>query len=343
MKATLIESHGGLDRLLYQEVALPQIGPTDVLVETKTCGLNHLDLFVRKGELPVPIPLPRILGLEVTGIVTQVGSRVNEFREGDRVAALCRVGCEKCEYCLRNQENLCLKSRSLGMTLDGGYAEFVSVPSKNLVRIPECLSFLEVSGAPLSGLTAWHMLMSRAALRPKESVLIMAGGSSIGSFAIQIAKALGCRVFTTVGRDEKIEKAYRLGADFVIQRKKQNVLQEIRQLTEKRGVDLVFEHVGQATWDQSIDCLSRNGRIVTCGAFTGSEVSLDLWKLFSKQISIIGSYYGTNQELHDLFQFMEEQKVFTIIDSVFPLNASREAQAVLENEQHFGKVVLEVH
>lgn len=342
MKAILIESHGGPEKLLYKEVSLPTIGPEEVLVRVRTCGLNHVDLFVREGKLPVSITLPRIPGMEITGEVAETGDGVKDFQKGDRVVVMSRMGCLVCEYCKAGEENLCAKSRSIGMNVDGGYAEYVAAPARNLVAIPAGVSFNQAAGASLSALTAWHMLITRAGLKRGDDVLVLAGGSSVGSFAIQIAKGHGARVFTTVGSEEKGERAMKLGADAVILHRKQDIAEEVKRLTGKRGVDIVFEHVGERTWEKSIASLARNGRLVTCGAHTGKNGSLDIWKLFSKQLSVIGAYYGTKSELVEVLRFMGEGRMSTVIHASFPLHASREAHEVLENRKNFGKVILEV-
>lgn len=340
MKAALIESHGGPEKLVVKEVASPTCSPDGLLIQVNTCGINHLDLLVRSGKLPFSIELPRILGLEITGEIMELGDNVKGFKKGDRVTALSRIACGHCDYCRLGDENLCLHAKSLGVTLDGGYAQVVCIPAKNAIKLPENVSNLEASGAALSGLSAWHMLMTQAKIRAGERVLVVSGGSSVGTFAIQLAKAHGCSVFASVGSDHKIEKAYEIGADHVIQHEKQSTSKIIKDLTKQRGVDVVIEVVGAATWQESIESLSRNGRLVTCGAHTGSRVEVNLWKLFSKQISILGAYYGNRGELQSLLAWIADKKIKTVVHEKLPLEACKEGHRILEERKNFGKIIL---
>ena len=340
MKAVLFHEHGGADRLRLEEVPDPSPGPREAVVRVKACGLNRLDLFVREGKLPIPIPLPHILGAEMAGEVLSLGPEADGFAKGDRVAVLCRIGCGRCEFCRAGEVNLCLESHSLGIDLPGGYAELAAVPVSNLLLLPEGVSYLDAGGASLSALTAWHMLVGRAKVRPGEVVLILAAGSGVGSAAVQIAKALGARVIATAGGEEKAERARALGADEVIDHRAKDLLKEVRRLTERRGVDVVFEHIGAETFSRSLEALARNGRLVTCGAHTGSRVEIDLWRLFAKQISIIGSYYGTRQELQEVLGMMALGRLRTIVHETYPLSGAADAHRLMEARGQFGKLIL---
>ncbi len=340
MKAVLLEEHGGADRLKLEEVPDLSPGPREAVVRVKACGLNHLDLFVREGKLPIPIPLPHILGSEMAGEVLAVGPEVEGFAEGDRVAVLSRIGCGSCEFCKTGKANICLDSHSLGIDLPGGYAEQVAVPASNLLPLPEGVSYVDAGGASLSALTAWHMLVGRAKIRPGEVVLILAAGSGIGSAAVQIAKALGAEVIATAGGEEKSAKAKALGADEVIDHRAKDIAKEARRLTDRRGVDVVFEHIGADTFGKSLEALSRNGRLVICGAHTGSRVEIDLWRLFAKQISIIGSYYGTREELQEVLMMMALGQLRTVVHKTYPLSGAAEAQRLMEARGQFGKLIL---
>jgi NADPH:quinone reductase-like Zn-dependent oxidoreductase len=226
--------------------------------------------------------------------------------------------------------------------IDGGCAEFVRAPEVNCLPYPENLSFEEAASIPLVFQTAWHMLLARAELQPGEDVLILGAGSGVGSAAIQVAKFFGARVIATAGTDEKLQKAKQLGADHLINHKTQKIREEVRRVTSKRGVDVVFEHVGTATWDDSFASLAPGGRLVTCGATTGYDAKVDLRFLFSRQLSLLGSYMGTKSELHSVMRLVASGRFKPIVDRIFPLAACAEAHAYLESGSQFGKVVLTV-
>ncbi len=279
MKAVLFDQHGGPEVLKYTDAPDPIIRPNEVLVRVRACALNHLDLWVRRGNPNIPIP---------------------------------------------------------------GCAELVHAPEVNCMPYPENLTFEEAASIPLVFQTAWHMLLSRAELQPGEDVLILGAGSGVGSAAIQVAKFFGARVIATAGNDEKLQKAKQLGADFLINHKTQKIHEEVRSITNKRGVDVVFEHVGTATWDGSFASLATGGRLVTCGATTGFDAKVDLRFLFSRQLSLLGSYMGTKSELHSVMRLVASGRFKPTVDRVFPLAEAAAAHAYLESGAQFGKVVLAV-
>jgi len=342
MKAIVFERHGPPDALKYIEVPQPAIKPNEVLVRVKACALNHLDIWVRLGLPGVPIPLPHIPGSDVAGEIAQVGSEVTSVRVGQKVVLAPGVTCGKCPACVSGLDNRCRHFTNLGYMIDGGCAEFVRVPEVNCLPYPENLSFEEAAAVPLVFQTAWHMLVGRAQLQPGEDVLILGASSGVGSAAIQIAKFFGARVIATAGTDEKLQKAKRLGADHGINHKSQKIREEVRRITNKRGVDVVFEHVGTATWDESIASLAPSGRLVTCGATTGFDARIDLRFLFSRQLSLLGSYMGTKSELHTVLKLVAAGRLKPIVDRVFPLAQAAAAHAYLESSSQFGKVVLRV-
>jgi NADPH:quinone reductase-like Zn-dependent oxidoreductase len=311
-------------------------------VRVKACALNHLDLWVRRGLPGVAIPLPHIPGSDVAGEIAQVGSDVTSVRVGQKVVVAPGVTCGKCPACVSGLDNRCRHFTNLGYMIDGGCAEFVRVPEVNCLPYPENLSFEEAAAVPLVFQTAWHMLVGRAQLQPGEDVLILGAGSGVGSAAIQIAKFFGARVIATAGTDEKLQKAKQLGADHGINHKSQKIREEVRRITNKRGVDVVFEHVGTATWDESIASLAPSGRLVTCGATTGFDAKIDLRFLFSRQLSLLGSYMGTKSELHTVMKLVAAGRLKPIVDRVFPLPQAAAAHAYLESSSQFGKVVLRV-
>ena len=342
MKAIVFEKHGGPDVLRYTDAPDPAINPNEVLVRVKACALNHLDLWVRRGLPGVAIPLPHIPGSDVAGEVVEVGSGVTTVRAGQRVVLAPGVTCGKCPACISGNDNRCRSFTNLGYAIDGGCAEFVKVPEVNCLPYPENLSFAEAASIPLVFQTAWHMLLVRAELQPGEDVLILGGGSGVGIAAIQIAKFFGARVIATAGTPEKMAKATELGADYVVNHKTQRIRDEVRRITNKRGVDVVFEHVGTATWDDSLASLAYAGRLVTCGATTGYDAKLDLRVLFAKQLSLLGSYMGTKSDLHSVMRLVATGRFRPIVDRVFPLEEAAAAHEYLESGAQFGKVVLTV-
>jgi NADPH:quinone reductase-like Zn-dependent oxidoreductase len=342
MKAVIFSQHGGPEVLRYTDVAEPTIGSNDVLVRVRACALNHLDIWVRKGMPGVTIPLPHIGGCDIAGEVAKIGGDVSNVHVGERVMLAPGVGCGHCEQCLSGKDNQCRKYTLLGYIYDGGYAEYVKAPAVNALPMPATLSFEEAAAVPLVFLTAWHMLITRAQLKPSEDVLILGAGSGVGSAAIQIAKLTGARVIATAGSEAKLAKAKELGADELILHSKQNLADEIKRITNRRGVDVVFEHVGQATWEQSIRSMAIGGRLVTCGATTGYEGKIDIRYLFSRNISILGTYMGGKAELFDVIELVRQGKLKPVVDSVLPLEEAAAAQERLENREQFGKIVLKV-
>ena len=342
MKAILFRQHGGPEVLQYVDVPEPEPRPNEVLVRVRACALNHLDLWVRGGLPNVPIPLPHIPGSDVAGEIAKIGTEVTTVRVGQKVVLAPGVTCGKCPACISGRDNLCRQFTNLGYMIDGGCAEFVRTPEVNCLPYPENLSFEEAAAVPLVFQTAWHMLVDRAQLRPGEDVLILGAGSGVGSAAIQIAKFFGARVITTAGSDAKLEKARELGADHVINHKSQKIRDEVRRITNKRGVDVVFEHVGTATWDDSLASLALAGRLVTCGSTTGYDAKLDLRFLFSRQLSLLGSYMGAKSELHTIMKLVAAGRLKPVVDRIFPLADATAAHTYLESGQQFGKVVLRV-
>ena len=342
MKAIVFHQHGGPDVLNYEDAPEPALRANDILVRVKACALNHLDLWVRQGLPNVPIPLPHIPGSDIAGEVAKIGADVTNIRVGQKTVLAPLVSCGKCPACLAGLDNHCRQATNLGYMIDGGCAEFVRAPEVNCLAYPENLKWEEAASIPLVFQTAWHMLITRAELQPSEDVLVLGAGSGVGSAAIQIAKFFGARVITTSGSEEKLAKAKELGADHVINHKTQKIRDEVRRITNKRGVDVVFEHVGTATWEDSLASLAPAGRLVTCGATTGYDAKVDLRFLFSRQLSLLGSYMGTKSELHTVMKLVATGKLKPVVDCVFPLAEAASAHAYLESGSQFGKVVLQV-
>jgi NADPH:quinone reductase-like Zn-dependent oxidoreductase len=342
MKAVTFAQHGGPDVLRYMEVTAPVNAPDEVLVRVHACALNHLDLWVRGGLPGISIPLPHILGSDISGEVAKVGANVAQVRLGQKVLLSPGISCGHCPQCLAGNHSACREYTLFGYMVDGGYAEYVRAPAVNVLPMPQNLSYVEAAAVPLVFLTAWHMLITRARLKPAEEVLILGAGSGVGSAAIQIAKLTGARVIATAGSEEKLAKAKELGADETILHSKQDIAAEVKRLTNRRGVDVVFEHVGQATWEQSLRSLAVGGRLVTCGATTGWEGKIDIRFLFTRQLSILGSYMGGKAELFPVLELIGRGLLKPVIDTTMPLAQAAEAHRRLEHRDQFGKIVLEV-
>jgi len=342
MKAMIFSEHGGPEVLRYTDVSDPQIGAGEVLVRVRACALNHLDLWVRRGLPGITIPMPHILGSDISGEVARVGSSVTNVKVGERVLLNPGISCGHCLHCLRGNDNFCREYTLFGYKVDGGYSEYVAAPAVNVVPMPTNLTFEEAAAVPLVFLTAWHMLITRARLQPGETVLVLAAGSGVGSAAIQIAKSTGARVIATAGSELKLQKAKELGADEVLLHTIPNFSRDVKRLTERRGVDVVVEHVGDATWHESLASLAVGGRLVTCGATTGYEGKIDLRYLFSRHISILGSYMGGKAELFSVLDLLARDLVKPVIDTIMPLPSAAEAHARLEKREQFGKIVLKV-
>lgn len=340
MKAVLFREHGGPEKLEYAEVPDPEISPDEVLVRVKACSLNHLDILIREGIPAYKTRLPHISGCDVAGEVVALGENVEGLEEGTRVVVSPGISCFECDYCLSGHDNLCQSYTILGAGVDGGYAELVKTRSINVIPISDHLSFEEAAAFPLTFLTAWHMLVTRCGLHAGQDVLVLAAGSGVGSAAVQIAKLSGARVIATAGSDEKCQKAKELGADEVINHTQEDFSRKARALTSGRGVDVVFEHIGPETWSKSITSLAKNGKLVTCGATSGSEAKLDLRYVYSRQLSILGSMMGCRSELLTLLRLVGSKKLKPIIDSSFPLPEARRAQEMMLQRKQFGKILL---
>jgi NADPH:quinone reductase-like Zn-dependent oxidoreductase len=342
MKAIVYAEHGGPEILRYTDVAEPVIGAGEVLVRVRACALNHLDLWLRQGIPSLKIPLPHIPGSDIAGEVARVGDGVTNVKAGERVMLQPGISCGQCEKCVAGDDNLCKSYRIFGEMVDGGCAEYVKAPAVNCVPIPEGVSFEAAAAFPLVSLTAWHMLIARAKLQPAETVLVLAAGSGVGSAAIQIAKASGARVIATAGSDAKLARARELGADEVINHSTEKIATEVKRLTGRRGVDVVFEHVGEATWNESIRSLVPGGRLVTCGATTGYNGAIDIRYLFTRQVSLLGSFMGSKADLLAAVEFLKRGLLKPVIDLVLPLEKCAEAHRRLEHSEQFGKIVLSV-
>jgi NADPH:quinone reductase-like Zn-dependent oxidoreductase len=340
MKAILVREHGGVEKLEMAEVAEPAAGPGEAIIRVRAVALNHLDIWLRRGVPGHKFPLPMIPGSEVSGVIESVDNP--RWKAGDEVIVAPGYSCGLCAACLSGNDPLCRHSGIFGETVNGGASERMAVPVRNLIRKPPALSFAEAAALPLDMLTAWHMLVARAQLRPGETVLVQAGGSGVGSAAIQIARLWGATVYATAGTAEKASRAKALGADETIIHTQVDFLDEVRRLTGKRGVDVVVEHVGGETFERSLRALAKGGRLVTCGSTSGAEVTINLRLIFFKLLSIMGSTMGSLAELHEVMKFVEAGRLRPVIDRILPLSEVAEGHRILEAREAFGKIVFSV-
>lgn len=342
MKAAYITDHGGPE--VVQVGTLPDKvpGPGLVRVRVKAAALNHLDLFVRGGIPGIKLTFPHIPGSDGAGVVDAVGEGVTAWKPGDEVVLNAGVSCGSCEFCRKGEDSLCVTFHLLGEHIDGTFAEWFVAKPENLARKPEHLSWDEAAAFPLTFLTAWRMIVSKARILPGETMLVVGIGGGVALASLQIAKAMGLTVFVTSGSEEKLAKAKKLGADAGILHGRDDMSREIRRITGKRGVDVVVDSVGKATWKSSIACAARGGRLVTCGGTTGTAPEEDIARIFWNQLSIFGSTMATQREFAQVVAFVKATGIKPVVDRVFTLDEARAAQEYLEGKQQFGKVVVTV-
>ncbi len=346
MRACVLTAAGGIEHLQIADVPdAPAPGAGEVRIAVRAAALNHLDLFVLQGLPGVDYRFPHVVGADGAGVVESVGAGVTTLRPGDRVLLNPGISDGTCEFCRAGEESLCVSYRLLGEHLPGTMAELATVPERNCARVPDLLpplSWAEAAAFSLVTLTAWRMLVTRARVRAGETVLVWGIGGGVSLTALRLAKLLGARVFATSSSDAKLEEARRHGADVTLNHRTQKVGHEVRALTGKRGVDVVVDNVGAATWDESLRCLARGGRLVTCGATGGPKVSLDLRRLFWHHWSILGSTMGNAAEYAEIVRRLGAGQLRPIVDRVYLLERAREAYARLEAGERMGKVVVEV-
>jgi NADPH:quinone reductase-like Zn-dependent oxidoreductase len=344
IKAMLLDEHGGPEVLRLGELPAPRPVPGQVVVRVHACALNRLDIWVRNGLPNLRLEYPHVLGSDIAGTVLTVGEGVDESLVGREIVLNPGLSCGRCEHCLAGWDNLCPRYRILGENTRGGYAEQIAVPATNLVDKPKQLSMIEAAAFPLTFLTAWQMLVVRAQIQAGETVLMHAAGSGVSSAGLQIAKLHGARVIALASTDAKLAKARELGADACVRSSDEDWPKQVRALdgVGRRGVDVVFEHVGQATWEHSIKLCRKGGRVVTCGASSGWDARTDLRHVFFRQIQILGSTMGSKANMFRIAKLLDDGKLRPIVDRVFPLAEAAEAHRYLDRREQFGKVVLEV-
>jgi NADPH:quinone reductase-like Zn-dependent oxidoreductase len=337
MRAVYIEEHGGTEKLIYGELPDPTPDYNEVLVRVRACGVNYVDLWVRRGLPFLRISFPFILGQEVVGELVKVGPGTQSMALGTRVVLHPGISCGRCERCLSGLDHHCVEYKLLGKNLPGGYGELVKVPAVNLVPLPDEISWEAAACIPSVFTTAWNMVFEQARLQPGEWILIHAGGSGVGSAAIQLARLTGANIITTAGTQEKLDKAKALGAQYLINYNEKDFLHEVRRITRKRGVD---EHIGEDVWERSLLSLAIGGRLVTCGATSGYQVKTDLRHVFFRHLRIFGATSSSKASIFKIIRLVQERKLRPMPERLLPVNQAKEAHRLLEQRRQFGKVVL---
>lgn len=340
MKAVQFHEFGHSDVLRVEEIDDPKPGPGEVLIRNRATALNHLDIDVREGISRFPVAFPHILGVEVAGEIVEVGAGVTGWAAGDRVNPYIIGTCGECRFCRSGRETLCLASGFISFSTGGGYAEMLACPVGQLIRIPDAVSFEDAAALQVAFGTAWHMLFTRARLGPGETVLINSVGSGIGSAAVQLARWAGARVIGNASSDAKLDRARELGMDEGINHRTENVAERVLELTDGAGVEVVFEHVGGDLFQQGLDSLSKDGRLVTCGAHAGEVVPFDIIPFFRSQKQIIGSFVYNRLEVEKCFDLLSRGLIEPLVHSTFPLEQAAEAMDMMERREHFGKILL---
>jgi NADPH:quinone reductase-like Zn-dependent oxidoreductase len=343
MKAIVFEKHGGTEVLQLKDVSIPDISPNEVLVQIKATALNHNEIWARRGMPLKDVIFPHISGTDAAGVVEAIGSEVMDVRVGDKVVVNGAFSCGACPDCVRGDIYFCSHFRIWGFEtgpLDGGQAEYAKVPAANVVPKPENLTWEEAASLPTVLVSAWRMLVTRAKIRPGDFVLVLGAAGGLGCMAVQICKVFGARAIAIAGSDERLDLALQLGAEFGINRKRQRIIREVTKITDRRGVDIVFEHVGGESWETSIKALKWGGTIVVCGATAGFRVQTDLRFLWNKQQNYLGSHTGTTAELVDALQFVQSGIIKPVVMEVFPLQDVARGHEILESDAALGKIVL---
>ena len=340
MKAVVFSQHGGPEVLHYTDVPDPKPGPGEVLIEVKATSINHIDIFLRRGMPGIQVKMPKIVGSDAAGVVRELGAGVSGLKTGQRVTINPGIACGHCEFCAAGFGSQCTSWAMVGENRDGAYAELVVVPAHIALPIPDSMSFEDAAATPLVFLTAWSMMVGKGRIQPGEDVLILGAGAGVGTAAIQIAKMVGCRVFVTASSDEKLQRAKELGADFLIDYSKDEFDKTIRDLTNRRGVDIVVDYIGADTWVRSLRSARRGGRVLTCGATTGFAPQTDLRHIFFRQVQVLGSTMGSHREFLDVMKCVFRGQLKPVIDRVLPLSEASKGHELIEQRAVFGKIVL---
>jgi NADPH:quinone reductase-like Zn-dependent oxidoreductase len=342
MKAVYIDQHGGPEVLTYGDRPEPEVEPGEVMLRVRGSALNRLDIGLRQGR-NYRGAMPRIMGCDIAGEIVQISPEADaRWNVGDRVVLDNRVKCGTCEYCVQGIDQYCIDQKRFGVDLDGGHAEYITTPAINAYKIPDSMSFTEAAALPLAAHTAWHCLVTQAQIRPWDDVLIHAASSGVASMGIQIAKMIGARVITTAGVDWKIQKAKDLGADEVINyRETKSISQKVKELTDGKGVDLVFDVVGADVWEESLLSLKPGGRLVITGVTSGARTEMNLSILQGRPLHLMGSGGRSRRTFGDMMKMVNQGELHGIVSQVFPLEEVAEAHRVMEAREFFGKLVIE--
>ncbi len=342
MKAVYITKHGGPEVLTYGDRPNPEVAPGEVMLRVRASALNHLDLNLRDGK-NYRGKLPRVMGCDIAGEVVGISPIAHtDLKVGDRVVLDNRTKCGTCESCRMGLDQNCTNGKRLGVDLDGGHAEYVTAPASNAHKFPQSMSFTEAAALPIVAHTAWHCLITQAQIRPWDDVLIQAAGSGVGSMGIQIANMTGCRVITTAGSDWKLQKAKELGAaEGINYRTTPDLSKRVLELTDGKGVDVVFDCVGADVWEQNLKCLKPGGRLVITGVTSGAKASMDLSLLQGRPLHLMGSGGRSRRTFADMMKMVRQGALHGVVDRVFPLDGVAEAHKVMESREFFGKLVVE--
>jgi NADPH:quinone reductase-like Zn-dependent oxidoreductase len=336
----VLREHGGPEVIKLEQLPVPEPGPGEVRVRVRAVALNHLDIWVRRGGPAFKLEYPHRLGSDIVGELDALGPGATG-QVGAKVVVQPGLSCMRCAACLGGHDNLCRFYKILGENTQGGYAEYIVVPQVNIAPYPERLSWAQAAASVLPFLTAWQMLVHKGQVTPSDTVLVQGAGSGIGVAAIQIAKLHGARVIATAGTDEKLARAKQLGADEVVNYTTGDFVAEARRLTDKRGVDIVIEHVGGDVFEKSIRAVRNGGRIVTCGATAGFHPNIDLRQIFFRQVEVLGSTMGSKADLLTVLGHVAAGRLSPVVDTVLPLERAADGHRMLEERRAFGKVVLE--
>lgn len=342
MLAAVIHEHGERDVIRLEQMPIPQPAPSEVRIKVYACALNWLDVGIRRGPQFGAVPLPLITGVDISGVIDAVGDAVSAWQPGDEVTLYSLVTCGDCEYCRQGESTVCPQHQIIGEHLNGGLAEYVAVPARNLIAKPVNLSHVEAAALPVVAMTAWHMLISVARLQAGESLFVPGAGGGVASMGIQIGKHAGATVYASTSTPEKMKRARALGADFVFNYREADWAQQVIEASGGRGVDVVQDNVGALTWADSLKTLARNGRMVVCGSHSGRQLHLAIPPIYHRQLRILGANGGSYNELVTALELADQGILRPVIDTVLPLSDIHEGHRILEEHDHFGKVVMQI-
>ena len=324
-----------------EDIDMPKLKPNEVMIKVESAAYNYNDLWAIWGD-PIKTPLPHISGSDVAGTVVEVGEDVTKFKAGDRVVSHSNMSCRVCEMCTSGREYDCNDRMIWGFQtgpLWGGFAQYTHLPEVNVAKLPDSVSFDDAAAVSMVGMTAWHMLVGRAKIKPGQTVLIMGGGSGVGMVGIQIAKLYNCTVIATAGNQDKMDKCKELGADFAVNHREADWYKKVREITKKQGVDLVFEHIGKSVFPQEVGLLKMGGTLVATGATTGYDSTIDLRYLFFKGTNLLGSTQGTKAELEDVIHWVGKGKIKPVIDTRLPFSDMADGHVMMAEAKQFGKIL----